>query len=567
MWRAVIIEDERKIIQIMRGIGIWEELGIEVVGDAQDGQAGLELIMSEQPDIVITDIYMPVMNGLAMIEQLRKREFSGKIIVLSGYSDFEYARQALRLQVDDYLNKPISLTTMKEVLSKATVELEAVMNVQLQNERIKEKLMVYEPYVQRKWMSYVVTGTRDAGFGDIEVVNRQSSSWNYKGHLVIVIEMVRTERISKLSIVDHNLFYFALNNIIDEITAEGWPESELVELYSHHCALLLHVSGDEDTSNVAVKAMKLAEQIAQAVYSFLKIEIVVGIGSMKQECRDISASTEEGFHALYFKSHRLSKEYKVYALPESFTKEEYQLYQELKQGLYPFKMYQELSEAVAHAQIDQAITIIQRFIIQQDGINKIPIAYIRHFCSELWALIVHALSQAGIVQEQHYANDESYAAIDKLMSVKEMELWLIGKLQQIGTQFHTNANVKHLHAVEFIIQYVHDNYDKELTLTDIADEIGMSRSYLSHIFKKTTDDTFNTYLTKVRMEKAKSLIMEGKYLIYEVADKVGYKNVPYFSTLFKKHTGMNPTQLFETYNSAFSSNIENIRTSSAYSAN
>ncbi|OME81511.1 hypothetical protein BK120_17915 [Paenibacillus sp. FSL A5-0031] len=566
MWRAVIIEDERKIIQIMRGISIWKELGIEVVGDAQDGHAGFELIMAEQPDIVITDIYMPILNGLAMIEQLRERQFAGKIIVLSGYSDFEYARQALRLQVDDYLNKPISLTTMKEVLSKAISELETVMNEQQQNERIKEKLMFYEPYVQRKWMNYVVTGSRDTGFSDIEEVNQKFGSWNYKGHLVLIIEMVRTERISSLSIVDHNLFYFALSNIIEEIAAEGFPESALVELYSHHCALLLHISGNDECAAAEAKALKLAERIAQAVYSFLKIEIVVGIGGMKREWREIAASTEEGFHALYFKSRRLSKEHKVFAMPDSLAKEEYQLYQELKQGLYPFKMYQELSEAVAHAQIDQAIAIIQRFIIQQDSINKIPMAYIRHFCAELWGVIVHALSQAGVVQEHIHANDEAYSAIESLTSAKEMELWLIGKLQQIGMQFHANANVKHLQAVEFIIQYVHENYDKELTLTDIADEIGMSRSYLSHIFKKTTDDTFNTYLTKVRMERAKSLIMEGKHLIYEVADKVGYKNVPYFSTLFKKYTGMNPTQLFETYNSALSSNIENNRTSTSYPA-
>ncbi|WP_162341759.1 response regulator transcription factor [Paenibacillus paridis] len=566
MWRAVIIEDEQKIIQIMRGIAIWEELGIEVVGDAQNGEAGLALILAEQPDIVITDIYMPVMNGLAMIEQLREQQFAGKIIVLSGYSDFEYARQALRLQVDDYLNKPISLTTMKEVLSKSIADLEMLMNEQQQNEKLKEKLTVYEPYVQRKWMNYVVTGSRDADFGGIEEMNRKFSAWPHKGHLVLVFEMVRTERISKLSIVDHNLFYFALSNIIEELAAESWPESELVELYSHHCALLLHANGDIAGEIAESKAVNLAERIAHAVYSFLKIEIIVGIGGVKQEWREIATSTEEAFNAIYFKNRRLSTEHKVYMLPESFAKEEYQPYQQLKQGIYPFKMYQELSEAVSHAQIEQAIAIIQRFIIQQDGMNNIPTAYFRHFCTELWGIIAHALSQAGIAQEQLQTNDEAYAAIESMNTVKEMELWLIGQLQQIGTQFHANTNVKHLQAVEFIIKYVHENYEKELTLTDIANEIGMSRSYLSHIFKKTTDDTFNTYLTKVRMEKAKALIVEGKLLIYEVADRVGYKNVPYFSTLFKKHTGMNPTQLFETYNSAFSSNSENNRTSPSYPA-
>ncbi|RXZ78921.1 response regulator [Paenibacillaceae bacterium] len=564
MWRAVIIDDEQKIIRIMQGIAIWNELGIEVVGDAGDGKEGLELIMTEQPDIVITDIYMPVMNGLAMIEQLRESRYAGKIIVLSGYSDFEYARQALRLQVDDYLNKPISLTTMREVLGKATAELEAAMQEQLQNERLKDMLLVYEPYVQKKWMYYVVTGSRDADFSAIEEANSKFKASTYKGHLVLVIEMIRTERIAKLSMVDHNLFYFALNNIIGELAGESWPQSELVELYSHHCALLLHIDEERNEAATIAEAVKLAERIAQAVHTFLKLEVSIGVGSIKREWSAIAASTEEAFVSLYFKSRRLSREGQVFALPESFTKEEHQLYLGLKQGLHPFHMYQELAEAIAHARIDQAVAVIQRFIIQHDGINKIPAAHLRHFCSELWGVIIHALAQSGIVSDPFQASSDDYAAIEAMTSAQEMERWLIERLRQIGEQFLASANVKHLQAVEFIIRYVHEHYEKELTLTDIAEKLAMSRSYLSHIFKQTTGETFGNYLTKVRIEKAKALIMEGKHLIYQISEMVGYKNVPYFSTLFKKYTGMNPTQLFETYNSGFSSNSENNQTSTSY---
>ncbi|MNE28622.1 Bifunctional transcriptional activator/DNA repair enzyme AdaA [compost metagenome] len=93
-----------------------------------------------------------------------------------------------------------------------------------------------------------------------------------------------------------------------------------------------------------------------------------------------------------------------------------------------------------------------------------------------------------------------------------------------------------------MVDYIHKHYGDELTLERLANELYLTKNYLNQIFKKAMGDTFNQYLTKVRMEKAKAMLLDGKYLIYEVSERVGYKNIPYFSTLFKKYTGMNPSE-------------------------
>ncbi|GAA3333135.1 hypothetical protein GCM10020331_096020 [Ectobacillus funiculus] len=124
MCKIVIIDDERQVLQGMKRVIPWEELEAEWAGEAMDGEQGLELIRETQPDIVLTDIYMPVMNGLEMIEKLRHENFQGKIIILSGYSDFEYARHALRLNVHDYLSKPVTVQTIREVLQSAISKVE-----------------------------------------------------------------------------------------------------------------------------------------------------------------------------------------------------------------------------------------------------------------------------------------------------------------------------------------------------------------------------------------------------------------------------------------------------------
>lgn len=123
MWKIAIIDDERQVLQGMKRAIPWEELGAEWAGEALNGEDGLAMIRATSPDIVITDIYMPVMSGLEMMEQLRNEGFKGKIIILSGYSDFEHARQALRLQVSDYVSKPISLPTLRTILHKVIAEL------------------------------------------------------------------------------------------------------------------------------------------------------------------------------------------------------------------------------------------------------------------------------------------------------------------------------------------------------------------------------------------------------------------------------------------------------------
>jgi two-component system response regulator YesN len=556
MWKAIIVDDEYKIIQIMRNIPIWNELEIEVIAFAIDGQEGLDLIITHKPDIVITDIYMPVMNGLEMIEQLRSHNFSGKIIVLSGYSDFDYARQALRLQVDDYICKPISLETMKEVLVKSIHELEKLRIEQFKQDQLMEMLTVYEPYVQKKWMNYVVTGRHDADFPEVQEINNKFKHWNFKSHIVLVIEMMKTERIAGLSFVDQRLFYFGLNNIIQEIARNYWPDFHFVELYSHHCALLLHSQNQDDNAAALKQIIEMVENIVESVFTYLQIDINVGIGSFKNQWSDIARSTDEGFFALFYKNKRVGRSGSLYTLPEEFSKKDIHKYNEIKHEILPIKMYQDLSEAISHARMDQAITVIQQFIIQLDGIHKLPMTYLRNFGYELWTIMINSFSKAGIQIENKYPRKQIQDELDTIASPQEMEKCFIEKIKELGKEFQSDVNLKHRHAVEFIMQYVHDNYHQELVLNEIADQICISRSYLSYIFKKATGDTFNNYVTRVRIEKAKAMILEGKYLIYEVSELVGYKNVPYFSTLFKKVTGMNPTQLYERFRTELSSNSE-----------
>ncbi|MBW7453843.1 response regulator, partial [Paenibacillus sepulcri] len=164
MWKIAIIDDERHVLQGMKRVIPWDELNAQWAGEALNGEDGLDLIRETQPDIVITDIYMPVMNGLDMMEQLRKEGFNGKIIILSGYSDFEHARQALRHNVSDYVSKPISVPTLKSIIGKVIQELVEEEEKRVRQGELEHKLMLYEPFIEKEWVRSAAVGTLDSSY-------------------------------------------------------------------------------------------------------------------------------------------------------------------------------------------------------------------------------------------------------------------------------------------------------------------------------------------------------------------------------------------------------------------
>ncbi|SFJ54650.1 two-component system, response regulator YesN [Paenibacillus sp. UNC496MF] len=342
MWKIAIIDDDRSVLKGLKSMIPWVELGAELVGEGMDGQEGLEIVRVSRPDIIVTDIYMPDMDGIEMIHSLRSDGYEGKIIIHSGYNDFEYARQALRLNVEDYLSKPISLQTLHAVLARAIRDL--------------------------------------------------------------------------------------------KLTRLPSPSIGLV------------------------------------------------------------------------------------------------------------KWHRQLGEAILTSQERKATLIIDDFLRQLDEQGVLALPAIRRFGIECWTMLTYALNEAGLPLDETFPPALIQEEINAFMKPDDFRCWIADKISSICKS--RCSSEKHKEAVDFIIQYIQQHYFEEITLTELAEKVFISRNYLCDIFKKTTGETFHGYLTRVRMEKAKQLILAGKLHIYEIAQKVGYKNVSYFSTAFKKHfSGVSPTDI------------------------
>ncbi|MDD9267044.1 response regulator [Paenibacillus sp. GCM10023248] len=531
MWKILIIDDDFQVLEGMKKAIPWESLEAEWAGEAVDGKEGLAMIRETSPDIVITDIYMPVMNGMEMIEQLKKENFPGEVIILSGYSDFQYARQALRLQVSDYLSKPVTMEELRGVLERVIKELEAKELRKLEQEEVRRRLMMYEPFVQKEWLKSVVTGTLDPALAGESLALAERTNWLERDHLVMGIELLSTSRLPNLTLTDWSLYRFALANIIREILAEDWPDAQFVELHSHHAAVLFHLAPG---SKELAKVQLIGERIMDCIRTYLKLDVRIGFGGVKTSWTAISDSTEEAFHQL---------------LRQSIVHEQggpLLMNADKAFAIRPVKFYQELAEAIVYSKEETTDRIMDDYVMQLEGMQKegaVTPAYLQYLCRELWTILAYSLYSTGVVLDDLFPGIALSQEIAAIHTIDGLRGWLKDKLQTIASSRTWSENAKHKDAVDFMIQYAHEHYAEEINLEDLSKELYLSRNYLNQIFKKATGETFTNYVIRVRMEKAKALLIEGKYMIYEIAEKVGYKTVPYFSSIFKKYYGKNPSEL------------------------
>jgi two-component system response regulator YesN len=539
MWRVAIIDDDEKVLQGMKKNIPWNELNCQWVGEAKNGQSGIEIINDTEPDIVITDIYMPVMNGMEMIQVLRREVFKGKVIILSGYSEFEFARQALRLKIDDYLNKPASILTIKEVLTNLIKTLEDETVEKSKYVELHEKVKVYEPVVVRDWIKSVVTGNVHVT-NLPEKVKNLTMEWAKKDHVVLAITYDKCLGKSKLYKEDWDLFRFATSNIIKETTVSVFEDFHYIELHSHQSVLCVHVSKDQSEKDLNRLLEELIKKIESRIKSFLGVKVFVSTGGKKKHWKHITESLNEAIPTLSRSS--------SYMVQQSATVEhnpELSLVSNSQQPLWSESMEtnQQLSEAIRYADQTLAIKVIDQFFnkLKDQTFNKSTGVRIG---IEMWTIMTYSLHDIGIrIHDMFPENFDLYTELMKNNSWEELSVCLIDRINEICEHQQWSENIKHKQLIEQMIKYVQERISENITLQDIADELYISRNYLGQIFKNVVGESFKNYLTRLRMEKAKKMIQEGNHLIYEVSEKVGYVNPAYFTTTFKKYTGFTPTEM------------------------
>lgn len=529
MYKLLIVDDEALVREAIQEGMDWEKMGFVCTGACEDGIEALEFIERECPDIVLTDIGMPFMNGIELTRELSVRYPDVKVIILTGYDEFEYAQQALKMKVADYVMKPVTASEMEQIFLRVGRQMDEENLQKRDYEKLKHQLYDSMPLLKERFLERLVTSSMP------EKQKRESCSyfqiaWDqpYWMELAIEIDSLKLQHPPTLS--DEELFRFALYNITKEVM-DNYKGTEVFRDRENRVFVLM--SGCEPDS-LYEEAGTAAEQIHAAVTDYLPLKASIGIGHLCKRDDIAKLLHRSALSALDYRFVigtnaviRISdmERSKQLELPSAVAWE-CELITKLKTGTP-----QEMDEWIG-----------KLFAMFREQLLPIDVCYI--YLQRFVLTLMHTLYEMGTDTSRVFGEEANpLAEIRELAALREIEHWMRKVCGKAAAVIRSMREDHSLLQIEKAMAYVKQHYtDPDLSLQTVCKHVSMSASYFSTLFRMTSGRTFMEYVIHERMEKAKELLKLTSMRSYEIAYAVGYRDPQYFSSAFKKHTGDTPTE-------------------------
>ncbi|WP_110930746.1 response regulator transcription factor [Paenibacillus bouchesdurhonensis] len=510
MYTVMIVDDEPKLRLGLQTLIPWQELGYEIMGTAANGNEALRVDEEQIPDVILVDIRMPGMDGLQLLQEIRRRGWDTHAIVLSGYADFEYARQALQYGVEGYLLKPVNKEELSALLQK--------LHQQISADRLEKQ--VHQDAKSPEWAVYsLLSGSHDLANVSIDNLAK-SLGMDWPKYQIVLISFpgLHPEEDERIRSFRERL-----------VTAYAADGQSLVLYFAPYTVLLLAntLVGDFGRADLYRELQMLSGEIRTHM-DVAAGETVLALDQITNSFRTARSLLERSF--FYDKGRVLTLE-----TPESYRQapssskdtslldgEEvsFRLYYLVDVG-HAEGIHSLLDEVAAQmAIIGKGETEIRErfFYLANETLRKVS--------PRLWSESIYpgepAQFLAGIYSQRFIRDLVGYvtAVMERLARCAD----------------YTSRDNEMRRLLDFIERHYYEN----LRLEMLAGLFNYSSSYLGQLFKSHTGEYFNAYLDRVRIDKAKELLTQG-LKVYEVAEKVGYSNVNYFHNKFKKLEGQSPS--------------------------
>ncbi|SFF39769.1 two-component system, response regulator YesN [Paenibacillus algorifonticola] len=520
MINAILADDEPIIIRGLKKLLPWEELGIRIIGEAWTGRGLIELVQKEGPSLVITDISMPDGTGIDVLKAISRLGCKTKVIFISAYQEFSYAKEALALGAVDYLVKPIE----KELLLSAVKRALSLLKEESEDLQFKNKLALYEHKDRKTQLEELFDCLID---GDIrkkeaeEKLRMLDSGCDFDFFTVMLLEPELHKTDARWGEHEKRLLLFAVSNMAEELMSCDFA-GVLVRRGDRICAVINH------KEEAPIKALAL--EIVMHAASFLKITLSAGIGQEQPGAEGIRSTYQtatEALNRIFFTDGG-----KVVCWSEEDWEScvsARELGEARNKVLQTFlKRDRELMHAACQA-------LLEKIEGHSGGSREKTILAAYGTITE-WA---GGLAEIGIVLDEtelqlHLNAMQSFTKYEQIKAyIREIAAGIFQRLEPAGKDTQQLKTVK---------DYIENHYMDNITLEGVASKIFMNPYYFSSFFKKHTRMNFKQYLTEVRMKQAVKLLLQTDMMVYQIAEEVGYNNARQFSDMFKKHYGKLPQE-------------------------
>lgn len=526
MYRLLLVDDEALIREAVSENVKWEQYGYEFAGSVENGEEALAFIEKSPVDVVFTDICMPYMDGIALSRELKKRYPSIKIIILSGYDDFEYAKQALHCGVKDYLLKPITALELGEVLTKLKDEMDHETKKEQRISQMKTISHRGQMILQSDMLYHLIVGSKTEEESRREL-EKEGIYPEANAYRVGIVELDVYTKENKLEEVkkERALMAFVLNNVIEEIISR--EKIGMVCQGRAQSTFILFAVNKPVESRRIIK--QICEEIRQSVRETMQLDVNIGLGGYVLERKDISRSYEEAEEAMKYhyvqggnciiELETVLKEKRQADMEELLNEILRSIRENDESGLR--KNFTELKESMRTCWYDRRGIgmVLQRIADMSEDMSKKYDVYERNVKEEMLSEALQA--------------DEFETAAELLLQYCLEE----------SRNFDSKRNVGGRKYAVLAMDYIEKNYaDCSLSLQSVCSFLNISPSRFSSIIKAATGNTFMDALIGIRMQKARELLEHTDLKNYEIAEKVGFNDPHYFSTAFKRITGKSPTE-------------------------
>lgn len=527
MYKIAIVDDESIIRRgLSRNID-WNSLGYEVIGTASDGEEGLELMKTQKPDIVISDIRMPVLDGLEMVRQARRQRLPCKVILMSGYEDFGYAQDAINLKVEKYLLKPIDNDDLIRVVKRVTRQIDS-------ERQLEHQIAESMPLLRHNFISRLLTGRLSVEEVESEqaFLGFQFSAQRYK------VLVIKADDFQSEQYVDRpqqqEILKFGILDCVKDVFGD-FPQLQIHDIGGDEIVLIAGCAEGEESA-VLRRIYHTCGILSQKLEDTMETTVTIGMGRFRTGYPGIARSFTEASSAIEYR-HMLGKN-RIISIQDihlpgrrdsiSLTDLEKKVISSIKMGLVE--------------ETNKSLEAIRDKILEREFVT---LEKMRLIGLELSILLIKEAENWAQNQDEKRV-DEFYNMSSSIMSKETLdEVFgvVFALVEEIAKGINAQRISQQKEIIDQAIAYIDSNYGNEdLSLQDVAQNVHISSSYFSTIFKKEKNINFTDYLTETRMKKSMELLRNTNLKAYEIAQMVGYSNPQYFSLCFKKYTGYSPLQ-------------------------
>lgn len=527
MIKLMVVEDERILREGICKVGDWESYDVEICGVAANGKEALQKIEGQKPDIILTDVVMPIMDGIELAKAVYEQYPEIRVIFLSGHEEFEYVKKAMEYRASDYLLKPAKIEEIVRVVSEIRDEIEREKKRKQEEERIRKKLEKSIPVLQEHYMNQVLNGLES----EEEKIRKQweflNIDLNSKNLAVMICESdtVLEEKISS------RIFLMQLNEICQTVISQEYRCVVFTDL-KDRVVIVLNYPDAMHVKEILLYLQGKALRIQTEMEEYWGRSVSFGIGRVVGNVRYLSKAYKEAEYAL---SYRFFMGNKSIIYIGDIEKEEY------KDLFLMEQKEKELLACVKSGDIAGTGRQIEAYFKLLGESAVCGQSFIYEEITGFISILLRELREKVLEGEENFLQEleellEDLRRKNNSKTLAELQKQVGEVFENIAEKINHNRVLRNEGIIEKAQKYVQQNLSGDVSLITVAEKVYVSPNYLSCLFKESGEN-FKDYVIRVKMQNAKEMIESGKYTLSQIALVLGYKDGRYLSQVYKKYYG------------------------------